>query len=98
MELYFVTTIRRKPNKQIPYDNRCIGYYKSLKRARNLIKYNAEILSEAGWYQWAVIERFEEGTWYPYSYFQEWYRITKTKARKIKQPKRFEKICNFGIG
>jgi hypothetical protein len=53
--LYFVTTVRKNE------DTRCIGYYLSLKVARDVIKNNVESLCEAGYYQYIVIEAFGPG-------------------------------------
>lgn len=99
LSLYFVTTLRRDGKFPPKNDNRCIGYYPKIEQARWLVIHNFDILSENGWYQWAVIERFGPG-WYNTDYFgqEEWYKFHKKGARKILKPKRFARVINFGIG
>ena len=94
--LYFVTTIRDVG--AIDDHDRCIGYYPSLKSARSVIKENSASLEESGFYQYAVIEAFGFG-WYPQAKTEEWYQLHNgNTAIKIKKPKQYSNLCNFGIG
>lgn len=96
--LYFVTTMRDKSDIFDSHD-RCIGYYTSIKGARNNIIGNAESLCEAGYYQYAVIEAFGPG-WYPQAEKEEWYKFIDQgkKTLKINKPNKYGQMCNFGIG
>lgn len=95
--LYFVTTKRDK-NSAEDHD-RCIGYYMSLDIARSVVRDSAECLCEAGYYQYAIIEAFGSG-WYPSAKKEEWYEFIDCgkKAKRMQKPKKYEHICNFGIG
>ena len=96
-EFYFVTCVRTKSRECESVKCRCIGFYPTLKDARNVILKHSRMISEQGYYQLAVIEKFGFG-WYYYSRFQEWYRLGKKKAKRIGTPKSFKRVCNFGIG
>ena len=89
--LYFVSTMGEV--------DRCIGYYKTLQYARDVVKHNCKSLCEFGCYKYAVIEAFGPG-WYPQAEIEEWYEFVDkgTKAKKIEKPKRYGNQCNFGIG
>ena len=96
-KFFFVTTVRCYKDGKFN-DCRCIGFYPTLKDARCVVTENWEALAEAGWYQYAVIEKFGFG-WYPYTGApEEWYQFTKTGVKKIAKPKRWEKVGSFGIG
>ena len=94
--LYFLSTQRDKDKDS---DTRCVGYYTTLEGARKNVIGNAESLCEAGYYQYAIIEAFGPG-WYPNAEIEEWYEFSDDgkEAKKIKKPKKYEQVCNFGIG
>ncbi len=89
--LYFVTTMGEI--------DRCIGYYKTLQYARDVVKNNCKSLCEFGTYKHVVIEAFGPG-WYPQAEIEEWYEFINkgTKVIKIKKPTQYENRGNFGIG
>jgi len=89
--LYFVTTIDKDGLA------RCIGFYRSMKYARKIIKKKHDTLNEAGYYKYAVIEAFGWG-WYPMAAKEEWYELKEKGARKVKKPTRYKNECNFGLG
>lgn len=94
---YFVTTIRLYYDKQYNetcHDCRCIGFYERIVNARGIL---GKDLDEAGYYKYAVIEKFSPG-WYPYSRSEEWYQFTRKGVKRINKPKRFARVKSFGIG
>lgn len=97
--MYFVTTIRTKDNDMSGRCTRCIGYWPELSQAKYIITNNN--LDEAGYYNYAVIEKFGPGL-YPMCRLNEtkgmWYRLYKNKVVKIKIPRRFKQVRSFGIG
>lgn len=94
--MYFVTTIRTKDNDRC---TRCIGYWPDLSQAEYVVKNCG--LDEAGYYIYAVIEKFGPGL-YPTCRLNEtkgmWYRLYKNKVVDIKMPKRYKQVRSFGIG
>lgn len=96
---FFVTTVREyiDNKKHKLHDTRCIGFYPSIKGARNILKNG---LDEAGYFQYAVIEEFGFG-WYPWepNGVEEWYKFDpKRKAIKITKPKKWKNVVGWGIG
>jgi len=95
MKTHFFLTTKRNiaPNPH----SRCVGFYNSLKIAEGILFKNWKNLAEYGYYQYAIIEEFGCG-WYPDAKTEKWYKFTKNGVKKIKKPKAWESICNFGIG
>lgn len=89
--LYFVSTIDKDGH------TRCIGFYRSMKDARKIVKKKHDTLDEAGYYKYAVIEAFGWG-WYPSAVKEEWYELKKNGAKKVKKPARYKNEGNFGLG
>ena len=91
---FIVATIRDYKNDKgkRTYTCRCFGFYPTLKSARKLITKNWELLSEAGWYKYAVIGEFNFG-WYPYERksSEEWYLFKKKGVARIDKPKRWNR-------
>lgn len=90
--LFFLTTIGKE-------DIRCVGYYISIKDARNTVRDCCESLCEVERYKYVVIEATGPG-WYPSAKKEEWYEFINhgKKVKKIKKPKQYENVCNFAIG
>lgn len=102
MKTHFFVTTRRI--KHPDFHCRCIGFYNSLKDARGVLRRSWDMLQEAGYYQYAIIEEFGPG-WYPQAETEEWYKFIENRSKskcigfkKIKKPKKYNRVCNFGIG
>jgi hypothetical protein len=107
--IYTITTLRDTEDTS----RRCVGWFPTFEEAEEIVKGNYGDLAEAGYYKWAVIERFASGL-YAISPCSEstWYRFTQKKAKRncspwnpmnviakrIRRPKRFAHLCNFGVG
>jgi len=95
-EIYTLTTIR---NKAWDTDTRCVGWFPNYEDAESTIIRSGELLNEAGYYEYAVIECIKAGiyqyddnpAWFAYNYNLETYG-------KIERPEDFEHVCGFGIG
>jgi hypothetical protein len=103
--IYTITLIKmvNKPNV-FPWDTRCVAFYYDLNKATWCVENKDDRyldISDEGYYKYAVIEPRTEG---PYSVGsglkQYWYRWSEENNHyiKCKTPKRFRRVCGFGIG
>lgn len=82
--------------KNIPLA-RCIGFYRDREAARNGLHSRGD--TEAGYYNYAILERYEEGAW-AMSEEPEWYQYDffKNEWIQVPEPKFAEYTVNYGIG
>ena len=92
--MYFITAVKDD------YDNRCVGYFKSLEKATRVLEGNYSDISESGYYPFAVIENVKEGI-YQYDFRPLWFKYNK-KINRFEPSDRPSNIANniigFGIG
>lgn len=81
--------------------NRCVGYFSSFEKAKKAIIDNIEIVTDDGYYKYAVIEKVYEGLYgissNKDSYEQWWFSLIK-KVKQIDKPKHFDGIVGLTIG
>jgi hypothetical protein len=97
-KIYTVTMIPPEKIDGIPQSSRCVAFYFSLEKAKNLIVNGGQSLCEY-YYDYAVIEEKKEG--YMVTGTKEhWYKWNDKKQNyfKCNKPKRFKSIVCFGIG
>lgn len=92
--MYFITEVSKD-------DTRCVGYYKKLKDAEQVVVSNTGDLWEAGCYPYVVIENIPEGI-YQYDFCPQWYKYNEKLEiyEKIdNSPDFIEKpAIGFGLG
>jgi len=108
MNIYVVTVIKlsyKTSHKGKQYltieDSRTPYFYKKFKDAIDCLIEDGKILSEYGYYKWAVIEKTREGP-YPFPQEELWFKwkggVNNGQYTATKKPKVFKKIVCFGIG
>jgi len=110
--IYVVTTLlfgykitpkgKRKGKRYYGVKNeRVVAWYKKVRDAEACIMRNWGDIYEMGRYNYAVIEKTEEGL-YPWIFKEYWYKwkggIKKGKYIKSTKPKPYKQVVNFGIG
>ena len=64
--MYFITEVA-------PMDTRCVGYFKKLEDAIDVVEHNKYDLWEAGCYPYVIIENIPEGV-YQYDFQPLWFK------------------------
>lgn len=92
--MFFVTTLH---DKDI-HSTRCVGYYKTLKDAKQCVEENWGHISEFD-YKFAVIEEFPDGI-YPHTISEHWYKLVIKDDRYVEcgKPEIYKNTVGFGIG
>lgn len=75
--MFFVTTIFIKDNDV--KRSRCVGYFSDVEAAKKVVYNNYGDIHEAGYYNYCVIERIEEGL-YQFDTNPLWYEWSKSKG------------------
>lgn len=92
--MYFITTIYIKDNNL--KKSRCVGYYNDKNDAIKVLNDNFGDLYECGYYNFAVIEKVEEGI-YRYDSNPIWFKWNKKKEGffKTKKPACTKSLVGF---
>jgi len=93
--IFIVTTITNMSRS----DQRCVGWMPTFEEAEGMLKRNAEMLHECGWYHYAVIECMEFGL-YPDDVNAKWYVYNPETIdyESIDWPEEMKRAASFGMG
>lgn len=102
MKVYFVAVIRDINKKEGIVGRRTIGYFETLKEAKDCVRENRYDINESGYYKYAVIEGIEDGIYMGCEstpHFFKWVGgKDKGQFRPIRKPSILKHIVAFTIG
>jgi len=94
MDIIFTITLLRGLN--VEADERTVGWYQSLRRAKDTVEDNYCDIHETIW-EYAIIEKLGRGL-YPEVINEYWFQWQNGKYVEIPKPEGLRDLCNWAIG
>ena len=99
--MYFITCLENLEKDALGWlgDARCFGYFLSFERAKEALETNECDMWEAGFYNFAVIEKIESGI-HPHAEEMAWFKFDTEKCGFCEIPKPVETNgeYNYALG
>ena len=101
--IYTITTLKtiygyRNPVHTYELGCRTVGYYTSLRVAKEEVERNSMDIYEEGYYPFCVVEEVQPGIYFGIGYGEHWYQWIDGGYKPIDKPEELKHTIGFSMG